>query len=76
MTIYRGYLLTPLRGGGWADVPDGTLEVRDGVIIAVGRGRRHDFDLRPNLLILGFVDIHAHVPQLSVYEIHPDDLLQ
>jgi guanine deaminase len=75
VTIYRGHLLTPLRRGGWAELPDGTLEVRDGMIAAVGRGRKHDFDLRPNLIIPGFVDTHAHVPQLSICGVHPDGLL-
>ena len=75
MTIYRGHVLTPLRGGGWADIPDGTIEVRDGVIASVGRGRRHDFDLRPHLVIPGFVDTHAHVPQLSLCGVHPEGLL-
>ena len=75
MTIYRGHVLTPIRGGGWADIPDGAIEVRDGVIASVGRGRRHDFDLRPHLLIPGFVDTHAHVPQLSLCGIHPEGLL-
>jgi guanine deaminase len=75
MTVYRGHLLTPLRGGGWADLPDGTLEVRDGVIVAVGRAKRHDFDLRPHLVIPGFVDTHAHIPQLPMCGVHPSGLL-
>ena len=32
VTLYRGHLLTPVRGGGWLDLPDGTIEVRDGSI--------------------------------------------
>jgi guanine deaminase len=75
MTIYRGHVLTPVRGGGWVDLPDGALEVRDGAILALGRGRKHDFDLRPHLIIPGFVDTHAHVPQLSLCGIHPEGLL-
>ncbi len=75
MTIYRGHILTPRRSGGWADIPDGTLEVQGGAITAVGRSRKHDVDLRPNLIIPGFVDTHAHVPQLSVCGVHPDGLL-
>ena len=62
MTIYRGHILTPRRSGGWADIPDGTLEVRDGTIHSIGHSRKHDVDLRPNLIIPGFVDTHAHVP--------------
>ncbi len=75
MTVYRGHILTPIRGGGWVDLPDGTLEVRDGAIVSVGRGRKHDFDLRPHLLLPGFVDTHAHVPQLSLCGVHPEGLL-
>ncbi|HXX95261.1 MAG TPA: amidohydrolase family protein, partial [Planctomycetota bacterium] len=75
MTVYRGHILTPIRGGGWIDLPDGTLEVRDGTIVAVGRAKRHDFDLRPHLVLPGFVDTHAHVPQLSLCGVHPDGLL-
>jgi len=75
VTIYRGHVLTPRRSGGWADIPDGTIEVRDGTIHSIGHSRRHDVDLRPNLIIPGFVDTHAHVPQLSVCGVHPDGLL-
>jgi guanine deaminase len=75
VTVYRGHILTPIRGGGWVDLPDGTLEVRDGAIVSVGRGRKHDFDLRPHLLLPGFVDTHAHVPQLSLCGVHPEGLL-
>lgn len=75
MTTYRGHVLTPRRSGGWADIPDGALEVSDGVIMHIGRARRHDVDLRPNLIIPGFVDTHAHVPQLSVCGVHPEGLL-
>jgi len=72
VTTYRGHVLTPRRAGGWADIPDGALEVRDGVITHVGRAKRHDVDLRPHLLIPGFVDTHAHIPQLSVCGVHPE----
>ncbi len=75
MTVYRGHILTPLRGGGWADLPDGALEVKDGAIVSVGRARRHDVDLRPHLLVPGFVDTHAHVPQLAICGVHPEGLL-
>jgi guanine deaminase len=75
VTIYRGHILTPRRSGGWADIPDGTLEVQAGSITAVGKSRKHDVDLRPNLIIPGFVDTHAHVPQLSVCGVHPEGLL-
>jgi guanine deaminase len=75
MTVFRGHILTPLRGGGWADLPDGAIDVKDGTIASVGRARRHDVDLRPHLLIPGFVDTHAHVPQLAICGVHPEGLL-
>lgn len=75
MTIYRGHLLTPRSSGGWADIPDGAIEVKEGRVASVGRAGRHDVDLRPHLIIPGFVDTHAHVPQLSVCGVHPEGLL-
>jgi guanine deaminase len=75
MTLYRGHILTPVAGGGWADLPDGVLEVREGLLASVGKSRHHDFDLRPHLIIPGFVDTHAHIPQLPMCGVHPVGLL-
>lgn len=75
MTVYRGHVLTPRARGGWVDLPDGAVEVEGGSIVAVGKARRHDVDLRPNLILPGFVDTHAHVPQLAVCGVHPESLL-
>lgn len=76
MTVFRGHVLSPRRRGGWLHLPDGALEVRDGKIVSVKAARRHDVDLRPHLLIPGFVDTHAHVPQLAVCGVHPASLLE
>jgi guanine deaminase len=61
----------------WADWPDGRLDVEDGQIRSVGPWRRTSpyTDLRPHLVIPGLVDVHAHVPQLPVCGVHPDNLL-
>jgi guanine deaminase len=75
VTIFRGHLLTPRAAGGWLDVPDGALEVAEGRIVSAGKARRHDVDLRPHLLIPGFVDTHAHVPQVALCGVHPESLL-
>jgi len=76
MDTYRAHILTPL-GTRWADWPDGRLDVQDGRIVAVGPWRRTSryTDLRPHLLLPGLVDVHAHVPQLPVCGVHPDNLL-
>lgn len=76
MTIYRGHLLTPRARGGWLDLEDGALEVEDGRILSVGVARRHDVDFRPHLVIPGFVDTHAHVPQFPLCGVHPESLLE
>ena len=78
VTTYRGRLVTPVGDGGWADWPDGRLDVQDGRIARAGRWRPAPtayVDLRPHLLFPGLVDTHAHVPQLPVCGVHPDDLL-
>jgi guanine deaminase len=76
--IYRAHILTPTDTG-WADWPDGRLEVEDGRVRAVGTWRRSAAkatDLRPHLVMPGLVDVHAHVPQLPVCGVHPEHLLQ
>ncbi len=61
----------------WSDWVDGRVDVEDGVIRAVGPWRHTSrySDLRPHLMIPGLVDVHAHVPQLPVCGVHPDNLL-
>ena len=77
--IFRAHIVTPLRDG-WADWPDGRLDVEAGRVTRVGpwRGRRPPesyVDLRPHILFPGLVDVHAHVPQLAVCGVHAESLL-
>jgi guanine deaminase len=74
--IFRGHVLTPTAAG-WSDWPHGRLEVDGGRLVSVGPWRSASTytDLRPHLVIPGLVDVHAHVPQLPVCGVHPDDLL-
>jgi guanine deaminase len=68
----RGAWLTPLAAGGTAFEPDGLVVAdRDGTIRYAGamRGYRHDgpvLDVRPNLIVPGFVDVHTHFPQTRI----------
>ena len=75
--IYRGHVVTPVAAGGWADWPDGRIDVDGDRIRGVGvwrRSRRY-VDLRPHIVFPGLVDTHAHVPQLPICGVHPEDLL-
>jgi guanine deaminase len=86
ISTYRGHILTPTGSSGWADWNDGRLDVADGRIVHAGpwkpaRGRklappRHYTDLRPHILFPGLVDTHAHVPQLPICGVHPENLLE
>ncbi|MFB3852334.1 MAG: amidohydrolase family protein [Vicinamibacterales bacterium] len=78
MTTYRARILTP-SGDGWADWPDGRLDVEDGLVRFAGPWRRATkwIDLRPHFIMPGLVDVHAHVPQLPICGVHPgNDLLR
>jgi guanine deaminase len=84
-TTYRGHVLTPIGQAGWADWTDGRLDVQDGRVIHAGpwksAGRSatapaHVVDLRPHILFPGLVDTHAHVPQLPICGVHPENLLE
>lgn len=77
MQIYRAHIVTPRSAGGWADWADGRLDVEDGIIRRVGpwRGATRYADMRPHLMLPGLVDVHAHVPQLPVCGVHPENLL-
>ena len=84
-TTYRGHVLTPVDDCGWGDWNDGRLDVQDGRIVYAGpwkqrSGRavtpRHYTDLRPHILFPGLVDTHAHVPQLPICGVHPENLLE
>jgi guanine deaminase len=82
---YRAHILTPTGNSGWADWNDGRLDVLDGKIVHAGPWRKrgseldppkHYTDLRPHILFPGLVDTHAHVPQLPICGVHPEDLLE
>ncbi len=74
---YRAHIVTPRTTGGWADWADGRLDVENGTIRRVGpwRSAARYADLRPHLMLPGLVDVHAHVPQLPVCGVHPENLL-
>jgi guanine deaminase len=85
LTTYRGHVLTPVGESGWADWNDGRVDVQDGRIVYAGPWKpparkpgapRHYTDLRPHILFPGLVDTHAHVPQLPICGVHPENLLE
>ncbi|MFO0761482.1 MAG: guanine deaminase [Byssovorax sp.] len=69
---YRGRILTPASGGGpLRFLDDGLLVVHDGRIVSVDRYAPGLFpgavrDLRPCVLLPGFIDTHVHFPQTRV----------
>lgn len=76
---YRARVLTPTAASRWEDWPDGRLDVVGGRIASVGPWRRTTaeyVDLRPHLVFPGLVDTHAHVPQLPICGVHPENLLE
>lgn len=70
MTTYRASLLTPTAPNALRYLPDAAVEVDStGVIVRVDAAAGDapvDFDLRPGLLVPGFVDAHVHYPQTRV----------
>ena len=68
----RARVLTPLDNGGFADEPDGLVEVDAdgriafaGAMSAAAEGTTSGaIDLRPWVVLPGMVDLHAHLPQL------------
>ena len=67
--VIRARILTPLDAGGTAFFRDGRLDVDAvGRITYVGAwdiaSAPPAIDLRPNLLLPGLIDLHAHLPQL------------
>ena len=80
--LLRAHILTPNEGGEWDDWPDGGLLTgEDGRITWIGPFRLHPptqattVDRRPDLVLPGFIDHHAHVPQLSACGVHGASLL-
>jgi guanine deaminase len=69
---YRGRILTPLEAGGdLRFVDDGLIVVEGGRIASVAPFQREAapcpiLDLRPRILLPGFVDTHVHFPQTRV----------
>lgn len=71
---WRGRVLTPLTGGGVELIDDGVIAADEtGVITEVAPWRRARKrmrcpvrDLRPHLLLPGFVDAHLHYPQTEI----------
>ncbi len=69
----RGRVLSPLANGGTLDIPDGVLEVDDrGRIAWIGEAvvwrpaasLPAAIDVRPDIVLPGLIDMHAHLPQL------------
>lgn len=69
---YRGRVLTPVgSAGALAYFPDGLLVVEAGRLVSVGPYAAGEatgavLDLRPAVLLPGFVDAHLHFPQTRV----------
>ncbi len=63
--VFRARVLTPTGPDAIRWIDDAVLTVKDGVIDHLGPydGRAVDADLRPDVLLPGFVDSHIHFPQ-------------
>lgn len=68
MPVFRARVLTPVDVETVADWPDARVEVADGRFVSVGpwTGGPCDADLRPRVLVPGFVDAHVHFPQTRI----------
>jgi guanine deaminase len=68
MPTWRARVLTPVSPELVAYDDDAVVVITDGRITAVGRydGRPVDEDLRPGVLLPGFVDAHVHFPQTRI----------
>jgi guanine deaminase len=68
--FYRGRLLTALSAGGLASLDDALLTLQGGRITAIDpwsdAPNRLVHDLRPAVIVPGFVDTHVHYPQTRV----------
>jgi guanine deaminase len=67
-TVFRARVLTPTDPDAVRWLDDAILTVIDGIIDQVGPydGRAVDVDLRPDILMPGFVDSHIHFPQAQI----------
>ena len=66
----RARLLTPIAGEAEPRfLDDARVVIEAGRVVGVERGASastHDVDLRPHVLVPGFIDAHVHFPQLRV----------
>ncbi|MBI2930266.1 MAG: amidohydrolase family protein [Planctomycetes bacterium] len=82
LTAYRGHILSARADGEWDDWPDGLVSVdAAGTICAAGpwklrRETGRVVDLRPHVILPGFVDTHAHIPQMPACGAHGESLLR
>lgn len=67
----RGHLLTPTSKGGWRDERNAILEIKGGRITKISSGRGGS----DAIILPGFVDTHAHVPQHAMCGVKPARLL-
>lgn len=80
---FRSEPRTPMDTSSYFYEEDGALLVENGVIRAVGsygdlaaiRGDAEVIDHRPHLLMPGFIDAHAHFPQMQVIASYGAELL-
>jgi guanine deaminase len=71
MTALRGRLLTPLPEGGVAFLDDALITIERGRVVSAASwtnppAHHAVHDLRPFVLVPGFVDTHVHFPQTRV----------
>ena len=68
MTTYRARVLSPVSPTAVTWLDDAFVVVEDGRFAAVGSydGRPVDEDLRPAVLVPGFIDSHVHFPQTRI----------
>lgn len=68
MTTYRARVLSPVSPTEVRWLDDAVVVVDQGTFASVGPydGRPVDADLRPNVLVPGFVDSHVHFPQTRI----------
>lgn len=68
MTVLRARALTPVDADTVVDWPDARVEIVDGRFVSIGpwTGGACDEDLRPHVIVPGFVDGHIHFPQTRI----------
>ncbi|HHO53343.1 MAG TPA: guanine deaminase [Deltaproteobacteria bacterium] len=68
MTTWRARVLSPVTEDELLWLEDALVRLEDGLIVELGPydGRAVDEDLRPGVLLPGFVDAHLHYPQTRI----------